>query len=101
MFWFLYVQHFQTRQPMTFNDKDKANCLNKYFASISTVGDIHTQLPPFTKLTDNSFSHIICTEHEIETTIEVLNHNKANGNDGISNKNAHGCLQIFFKNPIF
>ena len=49
-----------------FNDQDKANCLNDYFASISTVNDENTQLPPFTKLTDNSLSQIICTEQEIE-----------------------------------
>ena len=49
-----------------FNDQDKANCLNDYFASISTVNDKNTQLPPFTKLTDNSLSQIICTEQEIE-----------------------------------
>ena len=41
-----------------FNDQDKANCLNDYFASISTVNDAETQLPPFTKLTDNSLSQI-------------------------------------------
>ena len=35
-----------------FNDQDKANCLNDYFASISTVNDEFTVLPPFTKLTD-------------------------------------------------
>ena len=34
-----------------FNDQYKANCLNDYFASISTVNDENTQLPPFTKLT--------------------------------------------------
>ena len=31
---------------MTFYDQDKANCLNEYFASISTVNNEHTQLPP-------------------------------------------------------
>ena len=67
-----------------FNDHDKANWLNDYFASISTVNDEHTQLSPFNKLTDNSLSHINCTEHEIETTIEVLNPNKASGDDGLS-----------------
>ena len=69
-----------------FNDQDKANCLNDYFASISTVNDAETQLPPFTKLTDNSLTQIICTELEIENIIEVLNPNKASGDDGISHK---------------
>ena len=27
------------RQPMFFYDQDKANCLNDYFASISSVDD--------------------------------------------------------------
>ena len=39
-----------------FKDQDKANCLNDYFASISTINDENTQLPPFTKLTDNSLT---------------------------------------------
>ena len=69
-----------------FNDQDKANCLNDYFASISKVNDAETQLPPFTNLTDNSLSQIICTELEIENIIEVLNPNKASGDDGISHK---------------
>ena len=80
--------------------KTKDNCLNDYFASILTANDEHTQLPPFTKLTDNSQTQIHCTEHEIETTIEVLNPNKASGDSGIS-KNAQGCLQICFKIPLY
>ena len=60
--------------------------MNGYFASILTVNDEDTQLPPFTKLTDNSFSQINCTECEIETTIEVLTPNKASVNDDISHK---------------
>ena len=55
-----------------FNDQDKANCLNDYFASISTVNDENTQLPPFTKLTDNSLSQIICTEQEIEKKLKFF-----------------------------
>ena len=33
-----------------FNDQDKANCLNAYFASISIVNDENTQLPPLLNL---------------------------------------------------
>ena len=61
-----------------------------YFASISTVYDENTQLLPFTKLTDNSLSQIICTEQEIEKRIEVLNPNKASGDDGMSHKMLRG-----------
>ena len=68
-----------------FNDQDNANCINDFFASISTVNDENTQLPPFTRLTDNTLSQINCTEREIEKkTIEVLNPNKASGDDGMS-----------------
>ena len=70
-----------------FNEQDKANCFNDYFASISSAAnDEHNQLHPFTKLTDNSLSHINCTEHKKETTNEVLSPNKASGDDGISHK---------------
>ena len=80
-----------------FNDQDKANCLNDYFASISTVNDEHTQLPPFPKLTDNSLSEINCTEHEIQTIIEVLDPNKASGDDGISHKMLKGVSKSVSK----
>ena len=69
--------------------------MNDYFASISTVNGENTQLPPFTKLTDNSLSQIICTEQEIEKTIEVLN--KASGDDGISHKMLRGVSKSVSK----
>ena len=75
----------------------EANCLNDYFASISTVNDEHTPLPPFAKLTDNSLSEINCTEYEIETIIEVLNPNKASGDDGISHKMLKGVSKSVSK----
>ena len=76
--------------PWQFDVKDKANCLNDYFASILSVNDENIQLPHFTKLADNSRSQIICTEQEIEKTIEVLNPNKASDDDGISHKMLRG-----------
>ena len=72
--------------------------MNDYFASISTVNDENTLSPPFTKLTDNSLSQIICTEQEIENkTIEVLNPNKASGDDGISHKMLRGVSKSVSK----
>ena len=64
---------------------------------ISTLNDEHTPLPPFSKLTDNSLSEINCTEYEIETIIEVLNPNKAIGNDGISHKMLKGVSRSVSK----
>ena len=85
------------QQSMGFNDLDKAYCLNDYFASISTVNDEHTELPPFSKFTDNSLSQIHCTELEIENIIEVLNPNKASGDDGISHKMFKGVSKSVSK----
>ena len=76
--------------------QDKANCLNDHFASISTVNDAETQLPPFTKLTDNSLSQINCVELEIEN-IEVLDPYKASGDDGISHKMLKGVSKTVSK----
>ena len=59
------------------------NCLNGYFAPISSVNYEHTQLPPFIKLNDNSVSHINCTGHETELAIEVLSANNASGDDEV------------------
>ena len=47
---------------MDFTDSAKANCLNDYFASISTVNDENIALQPFEKLTNTSLSSIHCTE---------------------------------------
>ena len=80
-----------------FNDQDKANFLNDYFASISTVNDSETQLPPFNKTTDNSLSQINCTELKIKNIIEVLNSNKASGDDGISHKMLKGVSKTVSK----
>ena len=43
---------------LTFTDEEKADCLNDYFVSISTVNDENTVLPPFEKLTNNSLSTV-------------------------------------------
>ena len=48
--------------------------------------DENTVLPPFEKLTNNSLSTVNCTENEIEHLINVLNINKASGDDGISHR---------------
>ena len=74
-----------------------------------TVNGKHTQLPSFTKLTDSSLSKINCTDHEIETTVDVFNTNKASGDDGINHKILDGvsksvskllCTCILKKDPL-
>ena len=53
--------------------------------------------PPLSKLTGNSLSQINCTEHEVKTIIELLNPNKASGDDGISNKMLKGVSKYVSK----
>ena len=79
--------------------KTKLTVLNDYFDSISTVNDSDTQIPPFTKITDNSLSQINFTELEIENIVKVLNSNKESGNDGISHKMLTGVSNTVSK-PI-
>ena len=83
-----------------FTDKEKADCLNDFFVSISTVNDENTVLPHFEKLTNNSLSTVNCTENEIENLINVLNINKASGDDGISHRMLKGVSKSISK-PLF
>ena len=69
-----------------FSSEGKAELLNKYFTSISTVNDENVSLPAFEYKSQNRLSSITCTPHEVASLIELLNPNKAIGPDGISNK---------------
>ncbi|MCG7879943.1 MAG: reverse transcriptase domain-containing protein [Candidatus Thiodiazotropha endolucinida] len=69
-----------------YTDDEKAECLNEYFSSISTINDIGVQLPNFELKTRNSLSNIACTASEISNLITLLNPNKATGPDSISNR---------------
>ena len=69
-----------------FLDSEKAEILNKYFVSISTVDDNNTQLPGFEQKCQSLLTDIECSPDEIETLIKLLNVNKATGPDIISNK---------------
>ena len=69
-----------------FSSEDKAELLNKYFTSISTVNDENVALSAFEYKSQNRLSSITCTQHEVASLIELLNPNKATGPDGISNK---------------
>ncbi|MCG8097314.1 MAG: hypothetical protein JAZ17_27465 [Candidatus Thiodiazotropha endolucinida] len=69
-----------------FSSDDKAELLNEYFTSISTVNDENVELPDFEYKCQSQLSSIVCTPQEVATLIELLNPNKATGPDGISNK---------------
>lgn len=48
-----------------FSDPEKAECLNDYFASISTINDDNTELPNFQAKCVNKLTTITCTPNEI------------------------------------
>ena len=54
--------------------------------SISKNNDDNSQLPAFEMKCQTKLFNIVCTHEEIQSLIESLNSNKANGPDGISNK---------------
>ena len=69
-----------------FSSEEKADILNRYFTSISTVNEDNVALPAFEYKCQNRSTRIECISHEIRTLIEILNPNKANGPDEMSNK---------------
>ena len=68
------------------SDVEKANCLNSYFSSISSLDDSNAVLPSFYEKTDKTLEEFIITEHEIKDVLDISNVNKASGPDLISYK---------------
>ena len=52
-------------------NQEKSNCLNDYFASISTVDDSKVSFPNFIPKTNNSLLYFQITETEIAEMIET------------------------------
>ena len=73
-------------QKVHVTDEEKAECLNSYFASVSSLDDTNAVLPPFIEHTDQVLQHITVTEEEINDVIVNLDPNKASGPDLMSNK---------------
>ena len=65
---------------------EKANCLNDYFVSISTVDDLSASLPPFTPRTENTLNFLHIEESEIADVVQTLTVNIASGDDQISHR---------------
>ena len=68
------------------SDLEKADCLNSYFASVSSLDDSQATLPPFSEHTDKVLDNIEIPDEEIKDVIVNLDPNKASGPDMISNK---------------
>ena len=67
-------------------DKEKADCLNIYFTSVSHVDDSEAFLPPFVEKTNQYLDNIIIMEIEVKDILHILNVNKASGPEMISNR---------------
>ncbi len=65
-------------------DEEKANTLNNYFVSISTVDASNIALPNFILKTNATIDNINISEQEINDILSNLVINKANGPDEIS-----------------
>ena len=82
----LYTTDDSGTQKWHVTDEEKAECLNSYFASVSSIDDTNAVLPPLIEHTDQVLEHITVTEEEINDVIINLDPNKASGPDLISNK---------------
>ena len=58
-----------SEEVYAFTDLEKANCLNEYFVSISTVDDSTATLPTFSCKTQNRLNSIHIEKSEIEDVI--------------------------------
>lgn len=67
-------------------DVEKANCLNSYFNSISSLDDSNAVLPPFYEKTDKILEDVVISENKIKDVLDICNVNKASGPDLISYK---------------
>ncbi|MCG8046320.1 MAG: reverse transcriptase domain-containing protein [Candidatus Thiodiazotropha endolucinida] len=65
-------------------DHEKAECLNSYFTSISTVPDTIPDLPPFQPKSNATLETFEISEQEVYDILSSLNANKASGPNFIS-----------------
>ena len=67
-------------------DKEKADCLNDYFTSVSRVSEENMQLPNFQNKTNINLDSIVITANEVKEILDILHVNKASGSDLINHK---------------
>ena len=73
-------------EELCYEDVDKANCLNDFFTSVSTVDDSNIILPPFQLVTESFIDNVHILRTDIEDIISTLDSNKAAGPDLVSHK---------------
>ena len=80
-----------------YNDEEKADCLNKYFASISTVDESSASLPQFTLKCNSEMNEVLISTTDIEGIIHSLDINKAVGLDQMSHRLLKGTKHTISK----
>ena len=58
---------------MYVTDHEKANCLNEYFTSISTISEEQPALPILNPKSEAKLDQIVITEQEVIDMLETLN----------------------------
>jgi hypothetical protein len=89
------IQDPKNRYCLSYEGKENADVLNKYFCSITNLVDENKTLPDFDDRGGNVLETIWVREEEIIDMISILDSNKATGSDKISNK-----MNISIKNKI-
>jgi hypothetical protein len=74
------------QQPTLFTDLDKAEALNDYFITNSTLPDKDINIPELPLRTQTTMDNILLTDKDISDIIKSLPTNKASGPDKISHK---------------
>ena len=99
--------HDNETNELLFNDKDKANLLNKYFCSISTVDDNNIDPPNIPNRTEATLTHLNIREEDVKDILKSLKIGKASGDDSISHQMLRGTadtvckpLLIIFKKSL-
>ena len=87
-------------EDICFTDEDKANCLNDYFISVSTIDDANSTLPPFESKTVSSLDTIHIERSGIEDIIACLDINKAVRPDLISHT-VLKHIRLSISQPLF
>ena len=77
------IKHFD---DIVYDDPDKCELFNTYFALISKLNEENKDLPEFENRTDYIISDIQIREHEIEDILHTLDTKKTSVPDRISHK---------------
>lgn len=70
----------EASETFLFRNKEKADCLNKYFAAVSTVHNHVANLPSFSLKTGSHICSSTISEQEMADKINLLNPNLAGFN---------------------